>query len=303
MKHWRKAAALLLALASCLALSGCGAFRTQMTKTARRMAKLESFHTDVEAYLGALLDVGGQKIRMEATVTGGFDTETSPLLIRTDLLLETLGVERELRYDIQKNSESWIVNPWDEEHTGSELIPEKKTNRNTLSAELLKLLARCGDYFADPVDDLVNRAHARRYDGILPDEFVGELLVLLDLERPETADPDNEAEAAVIIPEGEETGEAEEETSAAGETAEAQALQGLPVSFWVDDDDRLVQVDMDFAVFLRELMDGALERLLTEYELDDLDLEGELQYVDARLTLSGFDGVEPLRPQESGTGA
>ena len=60
----------------------------------------------------------------------------------------------------------------------------------------------------------------------------------------------------------------------------------------------IVQVDIDLAVFLQNQMDEGLDKLLAEYGLDDLELDGELQYVDTRLTFSRFDEVEPFSVPE-----
>jgi hypothetical protein len=71
--------------------------------------------------------------------------------------------------------------------------------------------------------------------------------------------------------------------------------EGIPTSIWVNDDGMIIQVDVDLADFLQKLMDGGLEDLLTEYDLDGLILESELKYIDVRLTFSQFDEVQGLR--------
>ena len=107
MKYRRMITGLLLLAVLCLMLSGCGTFQVQMAKTTTRMAKLDNFHADVEAYAETRMNIGGQKIRMDAVVTGGFDMALDPLLIKTDLHLSTLGVERDLRLYIQKEYDTW----------------------------------------------------------------------------------------------------------------------------------------------------------------------------------------------------
>ena len=311
MRKVKKALIPVLILAVCLTCTGCGAVQTQMAKTAARMAKVQNFHTDVEAYVGALLNIGGQKVRMEATVTGGLETETDPFLIRTDLLLKTLGVERELRFHILKDNDKWIVNPGDETVAVNEENEEQQAAEKSRTTQELKLLIKCGEYFAEPVDDLVNGAHAKRYDGMFPDEYVDEVLVLLGLKEKEESVP---SEAAVIIPEGsEESGAEIQEDEATKETEEKkmdaedtdpdaggesvaeeaqEAPTGLPGSIWINDDNMIVQVDIDLAVFLQKLVDEGLNKVLADYGLDGLELDCQLQYVDARLTFSNFDEME-----------
>ena len=57
----------------------------------------------------------------------------------------------------------------------------------------------------------------------------------------------------------------------------------------------IIQVDVDLAQFLQNLLDGGLEDLQTDYDLDGLILESELKYVDVRLIFSEFDAVPALR--------
>ena len=71
--------------------------------------------------------------------------------------------------------------------------------------------------------------------------------------------------------------------------------EGIPTSIWVNDDGMIIQVDLDLAGFLQNLLDGGLEDLQTDYDLDGLILESELKYIDVRLTFSQFDEVSSLR--------
>ena len=294
MNYRRKIIAVLLLAAACVGLSGCGAFQVQMAKTTTRMAKLESFHTDVEAYVESMMNIGGQLIRVEAEVTGGFEAEMDPFLIRTDLHLHPLGVERDLRFYIQKESDTWSIVPWVEERLlDGATIQERSAKRNR-TTQALKLLIKCGDYFADPVEDRVDGARARRFDGVFPDEYVDEALVLLNLKEAEPSPEPAEAETA----ESETAGAADAGAAAAGAGEDDDAeekVQGLPGSIWINDDNMIVQVDVDLAVFLQKLMDRGLDQLLSEYDLDGLNLSGELQVVDARLTFSRFNEGEDLK--------
>ena len=301
MNDRRKLICLLLA-AMCLTLSGCGAFQVQMAKTTTRMAKLDNFHADVEAYAETLMNIGGQKIRVNAIVTGGFDMGLDPLLLRTDLHLSTLGVERDLRLYIQKEYDTWTFAPWDEERLIDEATIEERSAKRTRAVQALKLLIKCGDFFLDPVDDTVNDIPARRYDGILPEEYVNEALVLLNImeEEPETpaeADGKNAAPSSAVPSDendAEQTPGGETETGEDPGDTESMP-EGIPTSIWVNDDGMIIQVDLDLAGFLQNLLDGGLEDLLTDYDLDGLILESELKYIDVRLTFSQFDEVSSLR--------
>lgn len=297
MKNWRKLTCCALLLALCLGLAGCSAFQMQMAKTATRMSKLKSFHTEVEAYVGTLFDVGGQKIRMEGTVTGGLDTTVDPAVVRTDLLLETLGVRREMRFDVWRENGEWRFAPWGEGPASSSAgagASSAAASTNSVT-EALNLLIRCEEYFADPVENTVDGVLTKRYDGVIPEAFLDEALGLLNLSpRPGAAAaaepaPDGaapESNAAEIIPDDTASGTAADTVT---EPAAPAVPRGLPVSIWIDPEDRIVQVDADLTLFLRDMMDRGLDRLLLEYGAADLDLSQELQFVDTRLTFSRFD--------------
>lgn len=301
MKNRRTVTGLLLLAVVSLMLSGCGAFQVQMAKTTTRMAKLDNLHTDVEAYAEARMNIGGQRVHMDATVTGGFDMALDPLLLRTDLHLSTLGVERDVRMYIQKEYDTWTFAPWEEDRPIDEATIEEHSAKRSRAVQALKLLIKCGDFFQDPVDDMVNDTPAQRYDGILPEEYVNEALVLLNImeEEPQRATESEEnaasstAAASKESDEGSNTG-GENKTEEASEE-EQSVPEGIPASMWVNDDGMIIQVDLELASFLQNLMDRGLEDLQTDYDLDGLILESELEYVDVRLTFSQFDEVPALR--------
>lgn len=289
MKYRRMITGLLLLAVLCLMLSGCGTFQVQMAKTTTRMAKLDNFHADVEAYAETRMNIGGQKIRMDAVVTGGFDMALDPLLIKTDLHLSTLGVERDLRLYIQKEYDTWTFAPWDEERLIDKATIEERSAKRSRAVQALKLLIKCGDFFLDPVDDTVNDIPAHRYDGVLPEEYVNEALVLLNIMEEEEAAQQNTGDDAEV------SSADPAENTAEGEASEESVPEGIPTSIWVNDDGMIIQVDVDLAGYLQKLMDGGLEILLTDYDLDGLILASELKYIDVRLTFSQFDEVPALR--------
>ncbi len=280
MEQVKKAALLIAVLALCLGLTGCGKARLQMAQTASALAKVRSFHTDAKIRANALTEVGGQKLLLEAEITGGFDTETSPMLIRTDLNLEMLGVERGLQFDIRRDGASWSVVPWTAERLGAETYGEKLTDRWAKSAALTRLLLKCAGHLANPVDDSVNGVHAMRYDGFLPEALIDEVLTMLDLVPEEKNRGDGTAQ---VIMENDAGGTAEE--------YESDSVSGLPVSIWIGDDDLPARVDVDLAVFMQKFADDMLEKLLTDNGLGELGIEGELLYVDSSLLFSNYNEV------------
>ena len=252
--NWKKVTVLLLLLALCAGLTGCSLSGTithvKMMRAIKRIVKLQSFHTDAEIQTEILLNVGGQDLLMEATLIGGLDTLTQPLLIQTDLNLETLGVERELRYLLQKEGTSWYATSWDSTYRvqpeDEQLVKEKR--KQTEMA--LKRLLKSSEPFDEPADDEVNGARAHRYVCVFPKNAVDEAMALLDL-KPEGTD--------------------------------------LPVRFWLSDDGRLVRAELDLAVFLQGFTDSLVSQILESKELEGVEMTADLKHADSRLTFSGFD--------------
>ena len=130
---------------------------------------------------------------------------------------------------------------------------------------------------------------------------MNEALVLLNImeEEPETADAGGEKAAPSAAAPSDEN-DAEQtpggETETGEDPGDTESMpEGIPTSIWVNDDGMIIQVDLDLAGFLQNLMDRGLEDLQTDYDLDGLILESELEYVDVRLTFSQFDEVPALR--------
>ena len=287
--------AILLTLCVCVPLAGCGAFQTQMAKTTTRMSKLQSMHVEVLAAEKMRVNVGNQNIRVNTIITGGLDIETDPITVKTDLLLRTLGVERDVKAILQLDYDTLSIWPYDSDSTLERMSFTMKDAKRLKIVQALKLLIKCGDYFLDPVEDTVNGMPAKRYDGLFPDEYVEEALVLLDLkEAPEKEPVKPAAERAA---EAGSTDEAQNVNTAeiqSGADAEDETEIGLPGSIWVGEDDMILQVDVDLSGFLQSLSDEFLRKLLETYDLDGLVLEAEIESLDARLTFSQFDAVEKI---------
>ena len=178
---------------------------------------------------------------------------------------------------------------------------EEHSAKRSRAVQALKLLIKCGDFFLEPVDDMVNDTPAHRYDGILPEEYVNEALILLNIMEEEPERP-TESEENAVSSTTDASKESDEGRNPGGESktgeesvAEQSVPEGIPTSIWVNDDGMIIQVDLDLAGFLQNLMDRGLEDLQTDYDLDGLILESELEYVDVRLTFSQFDEVPALR--------
>ena len=289
--------AIFLMLCMCLPMAGCGAFQTQMAKTTTKMSKLESMHAEVLISDKERLTIGNQKIRLNTIISGGVDIETDPFTARTDLKLKALGVERDIKLILQHNYDTlniYIQEPDSElERLGLTMHSAKRLK----VVQALKLLIKCGDYFADPVDDTVGGVPARRYDGVFPDEYVNEALVLLELrDAPEAAEatikPAAERAAEKALEEELKENEAYRAILEAAEAA--KAAEGLPASLWLDERDMILQVDVDLTRFMQGMEDGLLEDILSTYDLDGLVLDSEVESIVARITFSQFDEVEKI---------
>lgn len=275
-----------LSLVLLLGLCGCGAFQTQMAKTTSRMGKLQSFHGDVDIRLETLTTVGGQDLHLSATVTGGFDFESDPLIVKTDMMLETLGREIGLKFYLVKDFDTVSILPWDDGRAFRDLSLTMNAAKRIKTLQALKLLIKCSDSFSEPVPDTVSGAPALRYDGIFPDEYVNEALVLLDLKEAEESLP-------ATIPSQAVSGSGSIGSTDTGSRVE-EPVSGIPGSIWVGEDDMITQVEIDIASFCQDIVDEWLEELLDEYDLDGLELKTQLQSMICRITFSDFNSVEKL---------
>ena len=241
------------------------------------------------------LEVAKENIRVNTIITGGLDIETDPITVKTDLLLRTLGVERNVKAILQLDYDTLSIWPYDSDSTLERMSFTMQDAKRLKIVQALKLLIKCGDYFLDPVEDTVNGMPAKRYDGLFPDEYVEEALVLLDLkEAPEQQPVKPAAERAAGAGNADEGQNANAAEIQSGADAEDETGIGLPGSIWIGEDDMILQVDVDLSGFLQSLSDEFLRKLLETYDLDGLVMEAEIESLDARLTFSQFDAVEKI---------
>ena len=267
-KTCRKLLILLLVVSMTLALSGCGSFQTQMLRTAYKMSKLKSFHADVNVDMEIALDLSGQEVSADALVTGGVDVQTDPLIIQTDLKLSVLGVEKDLIYTIVQKGDTLVVHPGGSDSGEETIVIQSEEVKPQSILQLTKLAARWSEYFTEPMDDAVNGEPARRYDGVLPQALAEELMGWLNGES---------------------------------ETSEESENGRFPLSIWVNDDDYIVRVRTDLAVFLRDLVGEQMETMLEQYGLGGMDISMELKSVDTDIVLSQFNAVAPIAvPEDNG---
>ena len=293
--------ALLLLTALVLNLSGCGAFQTQMAKTTTRMARLQNFRMELDCRLKGEAEIGLQTVPVDTGISGILDVETDPLVLRSDLSLRAFGGSWPLRYYITKEYDTISLIPWGEDapvRRSTLTLQEAKRSKTT---QALKLLVRCGDSFAEPADDTVDGAPAKRYDGSLPMELVDEALILLNLKKPE---PD-ETETSGEIPASEKTDglppamesavptESPVPEEAAGDAGNDET-SGIPCSIWVDGEDYIVRVELDLTDVLGSISEELLEKLLSDYDLGNLQLSLHPESFLCRVTLSRFDSLERL---------
>lgn len=322
MRYIKRFLPLLLVIAFCIPLCGCGAFQTQMAKTTTKMANLDSFHADVDIELDTLTTIGGQELHLASTVTGGFDFESDPLLVQTDLLLDAFGQQNRVQCFIQKEYDTVRIIPWSDDRLFRELSLTMNAAKRIKVLQALKLLIKCADTFSDPVEDTLDGIIVKRYDGLFPQEYVDEALILLDLKEAEpesdaevTASPvppspipaspaaaSSEVTASVSEvseenpsnPASSEEDSSDLELSEEGSPAPEEGPVGIPGSIWVGKDDMIVQVQIDVADFAQTVTDDFLDQFLDEYDLDGLELSVLLKSMSAKIHFSQFNEVEKL---------
>ncbi len=284
----------LLAAMCCTALCGCSQFQNQMAKTTSKMAKLENFHVETEIRMDTLMTVGRQKLHGNAVVSGGMNVQTDPLLVKTDMLLDALGSEFPLQFYISKDYATIELYDYSADRPIESGTVSLVTAKKPKTTQALKLLIRCGDFFEDPVKDEVNGETVRRYDGLLPDEYIEDALVLLNLKEADEA----EAGTEEVRMTAEEKLEELRRKAAAGEPEEEPSVSGLPAAIWVNEENMIVQVRVDISSFIQGIMDDLLALVDDNYDLDGLILGIEIQTMEATLTLSDFDSLEIMKIPE-----
>ena len=268
MKTCRKLLILFLIFSLALTLSGCGSFQTQMMKTVYKMSRLESFHANVNVDMEIALDLSGQEITTDALITGGIDIETDPLVMQTDLKLSVLGVEKDLVYTIVQEGDTLTVYPGGSDAGKEKMVFQSEKAKPQSIIQIMKLAARWSEYFTEPMDDTVNGEAAKRYDGVLPQALAEELMAWINGE---------------------------------GTSSETSGNGRFPLSIWVNDDDLIVRVRTDLAVFLKGLVEEQMENMLDQYGLGGLDVGMELKSVDTDIVLSQFNAVAPIAlPEDNG---
>lgn len=293
--------ALLLLAVLGMSLTGCGAFQTQMAKTTTRMARLQNFRAELDFRLKGETIIGLQTVPVDAALNGTLDVETDPPVLRSDLSLRAFGGSWPLQYYITKEYDTISLIPWGEDVPVRRSMLTLQEAKRSKTTQALKLLVRCGDSFAEPVDDTVNGASARRYDGSLPMELVDEALILLNLKKP--APDETEASGEIPAPEKSDGLRPSAESavpaeSPAAEEASGEAgndgASGIPCSIWVDGEDYIVRVELDLTAVLNTFSEEMLNSLLSDYDLGNLKLSSHPESFCCRVTLSEFDSLERL---------
>ncbi len=201
MKRANKLLAAVLALALCLGLTACGdSFERAVARAAGQMAKAESVHADMALNMGVELDILGQQSGMDIGV--GMSMDTAGGLTSGEMTFEMLGFSLPMQYIVEKDGESYNAylsmdggESWSSELgiSAEELSGGDNGIGSLSAADLAVFYLECGTSFGDPVEETIDGAECRRYDGLLPGASLGEAFALAGgssfAELPDGAEP------------------------------------------------------------------------------------------------------------------
>lgn len=281
MKQWKKLLALLLAAAMLTGLSGCGVFDTKMAKALQKMSKLRNLHYEISADLSLNIrqaepDESGQEAGAEPapgiTVDGSFrgsgELFVDPLLVKMDTQVRVPGFESSKRLYLEKKDSVFFVYSlanggtiWEKQ--GFAL--EEKTRVNALRFLITGL-----DSFEITDDPALRQEGATCFRGMLPGEFLQELLEMFEVESTLRDGLGLRLAEGLFV-----------------------EIRDVPAYLWVDDSSGMIsRVDVDLTETGANMARRQLEELREASAFDSLGLKTELTELRLSVQLSSFDEAE-----------
>ena len=176
---------LALACALCLCLAACGdSFESAMVRAARELESVESVHADMSLDMGFGVDILGERSTLEMGMDVSMDTSGG--LTSGELTLDMLGVTQPMQYIVQLDGDDCDVYlstdggaSWETSLGLSGEGPGAADNAGSYNAwDMASFYLEFGGSFGDAVEETVNGAECRRYDGVLPGGKLGEAFAL-----------------------------------------------------------------------------------------------------------------------------
>lgn len=279
MRKEKRILAFVLLAAMLLCLSGCGSFESQITKAAKKMDALQSFHFDMDMQLEMSVTMLGESVDMDMDMDMSADMQLQPMCAKMDMTVDMLGESTHVLSYVEQDGTDYVSYS----STNDSVFWDKETMTLDEFAALggdmeqsMQMFIACADSFEKTGTEQVNGADATRYDGEISGESVrtavasgmtfGAMSEGLDLDMEELDDAD---------------------------------LGSIPCSLWIDNKSRmLVRYDMDMTQVMGAVVGSLKEAMLEKEGLEGVDMDLSIGKVTTSVVLSRFDQVDEIQIPE-----
>ena len=279
MRKEKRILAFVLLAAMLLCLSGCGSFESQITKAAKKMDALQSFHFDMDMQLEMSVTMFGESVDMDMDMDVSADMQLQPMCAKMDMTVDMLGESTHVLSYVEQDGTDYVSYS----STNDSVFWEKETMTLDEFAALggdmeqsMQMFIACADSFEKTGTEQVNGADATRYDGEISGESVrtavasgmtfGAMSEGLDMDLDELDDAD---------------------------------LGSIPCSLWIDNKSRmLVRYDMDMTQVMGAVVGSLKEAMLEKEGLEGVDMDLSIGKVTTSVVLSRFDQVDEIQIPE-----
>ena len=279
MRKEKRILAFVLLAAMLLCLSGCGSFESQITKAAKKMDALQSFHFDMDMQLEMSVTMLGESVDMDMDMDVSADMQLQPMCAKMDMTVDMLGESTHVLSYVEQDGTDYVSYS----STNDSVFWEKETMTLDEFAALggdmeqsMQMFIACADSFEKTGTEQVNGADATRYDGEISGESVrtavasgmtfGAMSEGLDMDLDELDDAD---------------------------------LGSIPCSLWIDNKSRmLVRYDMDMTQVMGAVVGSLKEAMLEKEGLEGVDMDLSIGKVTTSVVLSRFDQVDEIQIPE-----
>lgn len=279
MRKEKRILAFVLLAAMLLCLSGCGSFESQITKAAKKMDALQSFHFDMDMQLEMSVTMLGESVDMDMDMDMSADMQLQPMCAKMDMTVDMLGESTHVLSYVEQDGTEYVSYS----STNDSVFWDKETMTLDEFAALggdmeqsMQMFIACADSFEKTGTEQVNGADATRYDGEISGESVrtavasgmtfGAMSEGLDMDLDELDDAD---------------------------------LGSIPCSLWIDNKSRmLVRYDMDMTQVMGAVVGSLKEAMLEKEGLEGVDMDLSIGKVTTSVVLSRFDQVDEIQIPE-----
>ena len=272
----KRMAALLLAAALLLSLSGCGVFDTKLARAVQKMSKLDSLRLELQAEAvlaveGPAEQDGGQAaLQLPASCSGVFDLKVKPLLVKGETALQYPGGGQKHLACIEQKDGAYYL--YSRANAGSLWQKRGLAQWDKLQVSGLRYIVQGAETFSEVGREEIKGSPATRYDGLLAGEYLEGLLQLYGVEE--------------LLRDG-----------LGFQLAEGlfSGMKDIPASLWLDESSGMVvRLQLDLRDCAADLAARQLRQSRDASGFDALGLSLSLESLLVTVDLGQFDAIEDI---------